>query len=226
MNFSDVRLWIFDCDGVLLDSNGMKTAAFADIVSDYPAACSEPFLAFQRTAFGMSRFRTLDTFFSNYLGRQPEVGEKDAMLERFGQYCRQNYPRQPVTDGTTALLKWLKAREVPAYVASGSEQEELRSALTGIGLAPYFRDILGSPGKKHDLVTDILKREPSARAKDTLFLGDAKADFEAADGNGITFIQVERYAADPEGMALLRSQKNFPCVATLADIPLHESTFG
>ena len=35
MDFSAYSLWIFDCDGVLLESNRMKQAGFAQVLRDY-----------------------------------------------------------------------------------------------------------------------------------------------------------------------------------------------
>lgn len=214
----DVKLWIFDCDGVLLDSNIMKTRAFEKALADYPKELTAPFLAFQKTAFGMSRFRTMDALFERYLKRVPEPGEKELLLDLFSTYCRDNYPRQPVTAGTVDLLDWLNMRGVPAYVASGSEQGELRSALSIIGLAAQFRDILGSPRKKVDLVADILALHPDIAPGEALLLGDARADYEAADANGVSFVQISAYGVDPEGMAQLQAQQGFPQLATLADL--------
>ncbi|WP_339109282.1 HAD hydrolase-like protein [Thioclava sp. GXIMD4216] len=220
IDFSKFKLWIFDCDGVLLDSNNMKTTAFAEVVSEYPTECVKPFLEFQKTAFGLSRFRTFDAFFDRFLGRPPADSEKEKLLSEFAAYCQSQYPHQPVTAGATELLQSLSARKCIAYVASGSEQSELRQALKKIGLAENFRDILGSPRKKSDLVADILRQEQDVDASEILFVGDAKVDFEAASSNGVAFLQVSHYAADPAGMAVLRAEHAFPHVATLADIAL------
>ncbi|MER5173986.1 HAD family hydrolase [Thioclava kandeliae] len=224
IDFSKYKLWIFDCDGVLLDSNRMKTEAFANAVSCYPEECVTPFLEFQKTAFGMSRFRTLDAFFERFLGRQAKDGEKENLLEIFAEYCQKQYPSQPLTLGTLSLLDELQAMNRIAYVASGSEQKELRSALTEIGIAGKFRDIFGSPRKKTDLVADIIRNEAHIALDEVLFLGDAKADFEAASSNDIAFLQVSHYAADPSGMDILRKEFNFPHVATLAEVSISERT--
>ncbi|WP_406870108.1 HAD hydrolase-like protein [Thioclava sp. 'Guangxiensis'] len=224
IDFTKYRLWIFDCDGVLLDSNRMKTAAFAKVVSGYSKECIEPFLEFQKTAFGLSRFRTFDAFFDRFLGRPPYDGEKEKLLSEFAEYCELQYPQQPVTAGAHELLLSLVARSCIAYVASGSEQSELRQALKKVGLSDHFRDIFGSPRKKSDLVADILQREQDVDPSEVLFIGDAKADFEAASSNGVAFLQVSHYAADPTGMSALREEQAFPHVATLADITLLERT--
>jgi phosphoglycolate phosphatase-like HAD superfamily hydrolase len=85
---------------------------------------------------------------------------------------------------------------------------------------------LGSPRKKSELVQEILAREPDIPRNQALFIGDARADFEAADANGIDFLQVEAYASDPEGMAKLRRDRGFRRVVSLADIVLSPLSAG
>lgn len=224
MDFSAYSLWIFDCDGVLLESNRMKQAGFAQVLRDYPAGVVADFLAFQKTAFGLSRFRTIDAFFDRFLGRPAGPGEKEALLEAFGAYCRSEYPRQPVTPGAEALLHALAARGAVAYVCSGSAEDELRTVLEGIGLAPHFRAIYGSPRPKAELVAHVLEREAGRHAPgQALFLGDAEADYRAAAENGIAFLQVSAFAADPEGMARLRAAEGFPAVARLDEVTWPDS---
>lgn len=220
MDFSRFDLWIFDCDGVLLDSNSMKSQAFAEVLSGYDPELVTRFLAFQRTTFGLSRFRSLAMFFSDFLNYPAEPGEQERLLGNYGRFCAENYPRQSVTEGTLALLEGLKGRGKRAYVASGSEQFELRAALDVIGIAPYFVEILGSPRKKVDLIGEILKGENNPDPQRVIFLGDATADHEAATANGLPFLQVEAFSADPAGMTLLREKFGFPMVSTLSDVKL------
>jgi phosphoglycolate phosphatase-like HAD superfamily hydrolase len=218
MDFDAFDLWIFDCDGVLLDSNEMKSQAFAAALAGYDAQAVTRFLAYQKTTFGMSRFHVMAAFFPEFLGRHAREGEVEAVLERFGRFCAENYPRQPVTSGTLDLLRQLNVRGKRAYIASGSEQTELRATLEQIGLADHFADIFGSPRSKTDLIGDILAIEAGADPQRTLFLGDATADYRAAAHHGLSFLQVEAFAADPEGMRQLREKAGFPRVETLSDI--------
>jgi phosphoglycolate phosphatase-like HAD superfamily hydrolase len=168
----------------------------------------------------------MDAFFDRFLKRPPAAGEKETLLNSFAQSCARDYPLQPVTAGAPALLNTLTRLRHPCYIASGSEQSELRTVLREIGLAEAFRDILGSPRKKSELVQEILAREPDIPRNQALFIGDARADFEAADANGIDFLQVEAYASDPEGMAKLRRDRGFRRVVSLADIVLSPLSAG
>lgn len=206
---------VFDCDGVLLDSNRMKIDAFVSVLSAYPAEAVSRFSAFQQTAFGMSRYRLLDRFFSDFLGRAPAPAEKDALLEAFGAICTERYPRQPVTDGTVETLDRFRASGVPMHVVSGSDQAELRAALATLGLASYFASILGSPETKPNHLGTIRTGDPEA---EIVFVGDAEADWKAAQAQDSTFLYLSTWAADRPGMARLRAEHGFAEIRNLREL--------
>lgn len=203
---------VFDCDGVLLDSNSMKSEGFAAVLSAYPTHVVERFLAFQRTAFGMSRYYLVGAFFADYLLRAPADGETDEILSAFGRYCTENYLHQPFTDGAEEALTRLEALGVPMFVVSGSDQHELRGVLEARGIARFFADILGSPTSKADNLEKVLAARP---AKRHVFVGDAKADYLAARKHACDFYYLSTWAADREGMARLKSEHRFEEIVRL-----------
>lgn len=205
----------FDCDGVLLDSNAMKSQGFALALADYPAQAVERFLAFQRTAFGMSRYRLVDAFFEGYLERMGMDREKEAILSAFGRYCAENYAHQACTEGAEEALSRLAAHGVPMFVVSGSDQQELRGVLDARGLARFFLDILGSPTSKS---TNLSKVVASCPAKRHVFVGDAEADYLAARDHHCDFFYLSTWAADREGMARLKSECHFDEIARLPQL--------
>lgn len=206
----------FDCDGVILDSNPMKCDAFRDTVASYPAEATEPFLAYQRTAFGTSRYRLFDMFFADYLGREPEPGERDGLLEAFGRKCRQAYGVQPFTLGALETLSDLAARGVRLSVVSGSDQDELREMFEGRGLTGLFVDgIYGSPTSKADNLATVA----AMTAGPLVFVGDAEADVKAARVVGARFIGMATWSADPDGLMAMQADQPFETIGDLTDLP-------
>ncbi|MDD3444502.1 MAG: HAD hydrolase-like protein [Zavarzinia sp.] len=196
----------FDCDGVLLDSNGMKIKAFTDALSSYPADVVARFSTFQQASFGLSRYRLVDRFFTDFLGRQAEAGEKERVLAAFGAICADLYPRQSLTEGALAALERLAAMSIPMFVVSGSDQAELRAVLRAIGLARFFRTIYGSPETKSANLARVGREAPAVR---TVFVGDAEADWKAAREHGCDFYYLSTWAADRLGMARLKAEHGF-----------------
>jgi len=69
------KSWIFDCDGVLLDSNRVKTEAFHSAVLDYGCEYADRLVAYHVEHGGISRFKKFEYFFDNILGKAPEKEE-------------------------------------------------------------------------------------------------------------------------------------------------------
>jgi len=201
---------ILDCDGVLLDSNTMKIAAFRAALADYPDEAVARFSAYQARNFGRSRYVLFREFF-NYLGREPENGECDGLLERYAAIVRSAYLDAPLTPGCVDTLVRL-ADFGPLYVASGSDQQELRWVMQQRSLSRYFSGIFGSPQSK----ADILATLAPADGERAVFIGDARADYEAAQRYvWCDFIYMSRFSTAPTEMAGLVEQAGLPTIEVL-----------
>lgn len=209
---------ILDCDGVVLDSNEMKCQAFAQILSSYDPSAVGPFLAFQRGAFGSSRYKLLDQFFSDYLGRDPYPGEREHLLSAFSTTCKNLYPLQSFTHGALYTLSKLVAAGVTLYIVSGSDQEELRTVFDQLEITQYFYSIFGSPNTKIENLNRIIAA--SSGRSSMIFVGDAAADMLAAEACGVPFVYMSGYAADPQGMEVLRKERGFPLIKDLTELRL------
>jgi phosphoglycolate phosphatase-like HAD superfamily hydrolase len=184
--FNEYDLIIFDCDGVILDSNQLKIDAMKNALSDVGCSnneinnCSH----FFASNFGKSRFHHVDHFIGNLINMNGKDNDKtrDLLLESFSAQCCELYLKASETDGISAVLKKSNAIK---YVASGSEQNELQKIFSQRELSQYFRLILGSPTKKVDLVRRILLETSYSRA---VMIGDSISDLESASFNDIDFI--------------------------------------
>ena len=87
-----------------------------------------------------------------------------------------------LTPGFTSFIERCNGKK---YIASGSEQEELRGVFSKRGLDQYFDGIFGSPTGKAKLVENILKKERSCNA---VMFGDAESDMLSAQKNHIDFV--------------------------------------
>ena len=54
---------IFDCDGVILDSNAIKTQAFREALPGEPEDLVEQLVSFHKATGGVSRYVKLEYFF-------------------------------------------------------------------------------------------------------------------------------------------------------------------
>ena len=118
-----------------------------------------------------------------------------------------------ICEGVILLLE--QTKNTTKYVASGSDQSELRDVFKLRGIDHYFESIYGSPKSKNDLVEDIHRVNQD---KSILLIGDSEADYIAAASSSIDFLFVSRYSMDNEKMSNLSKVKKFKTVYDLSEI--------
>ena len=184
--FSDYSTVIFDCDGVIFDSNNLKVEAMRESLAGlgFPeqevATCTQHF----KDNFGISRYVHVDYFITHYLTvEEANVDDiKQGILEAFSDQCMVFYQSAAIADHMIDLLESCRAKK---YIASGSDQTELRQVIASRGLSHYFVEVNGSPKKKADIIADILTEHGDRNA---VMIGDAKSDLLSAEANDIDFI--------------------------------------
>ena len=119
--------------------------------------------------FGLSRFHHVDIFIEQFLQLDKNIVEqtKKSILDAYSKHCRDLYLKADLTPDVIDFINELKGTK---FVASGSEQEELRDVFKLRGLDTYFDGIYGSPIKKSDLIANILELVKSNNA---IMFGDA-----------------------------------------------------
>ncbi|PMH45931.1 haloacid dehalogenase [Vibrio sp. 10N.286.49.B3] len=178
-------VYIFDCDGVILNSNQLKIDAMERALRALSFKDEEinQCVNYFSNNFGRSRFHHVDVFFNDFLPVEENKDTlKSKLLSLFSSQCKELYLNADVTPGFISLISSLNGNK---YVASGSEQQELRDIFVQRGLDLYFKEIYGSPTPKNDLVRSILEAEKTTNA---VMFGDAVSDFEASKINEIEFI--------------------------------------
>lgn len=180
-----LKCLVFDCDGVILDSVPVKTRAFARLVEPYGQEAVERMVDYHTTHGGVSRFLKFDWFFEEVLGKQITPEERLAWGKKFEELALDEVRKCPLMPGARETLqRWHGA--LPMYVCSGAPAIEVYALLEERGLISFFEDIACSPPEKAVLlgrVTHLAKVPPSQ----TLMIGDAATDREAAAANGTLF---------------------------------------
>lgn len=176
---------VFDCDGVLLDSNRVKTNAFREVTRTYGDDISDGFVKFHLANGGISRYRKFEYFLTDFLGRPAEPRSVKELVDKYADCVYQGLLKCRVVDGLDELRE--KTRNIPWMIVSGGDQQELNSVFSARELAGLFdAGIYGSPESK-DEIFDRLRRSGQL-AFPSLFIGDSRYDHEMAEKYGIDFI--------------------------------------
>jgi phosphoglycolate phosphatase-like HAD superfamily hydrolase len=202
--------YIFDCDGVILNSNILKIDAMRNTLTELEFATNQvdSCVDYFSNNFGKSRFHHVEHFLENILmvNKQDKQLIEDKILNSFSIQCKNLYLTAELTPFFVEFITSLNGAK---YVASGSEQSELRDVFDARGLSQYFDEIYGSPTKKSELVNLILKENPLSN---TVMFGDAVSDFEASRDNNIKFICYIPYSNVKEKMRELSQVDNFQVI--------------
>lgn len=168
---------VFDFDGVILESAGIKTQAFLSLFADRPELHPQ-ILAHHFENLGVSRFAKFEWIFSQILEEPLSAEEKKALGTRYSALVLDAVVACPGVPGAVELLTALRG-VLPLFVASATPNAELEYILEARGLHRYFQTAYGSPPGKTDRLRQIVS-EHSFNPKDVLMIGDGISDLQAA----------------------------------------------
>jgi HAD superfamily hydrolase (TIGR01549 family) len=207
MHINNYKTIILDCDGVIFDSNNLKIDAFRDALNEFDVVIVDAFIKYFKNNFGTSRYHLLRVFIEVFLKQDFDEKVYRDMLARYGQNCVILYDKSELTK---YLLKFLnKYSDKNIFVASGSDQEELRVVFKNRNLDKYFVGIFGSPTKKSELVKNIVSKN-----KNTVMIGDAKSDMLSAQNNKIDFIFMSEYSTNSD----MKKDSSLNSIRNLGDL--------
>jgi len=189
-------MWLFDCDGVILDSNSIKTEAFRRAGMAYGAREADALVQYHVKHGGMSRYQKLEFFFREIVGEGEFRDKLRVALADYGRFVGSALRRCTEVPGARNFLEMLRGTEgVRTFVVSGSDEEELCAVFKERELDRYFDGIFGAPAKKRDIVADLCREETKRRGvlPPTVFCGDSQLDYEVASAFAIEFIMIYGY---------------------------------
>jgi phosphoglycolate phosphatase-like HAD superfamily hydrolase len=191
----------FDFDGVLVDSNPIKTEAFRALFREYDEGIVTEIVAHHQQHGGISRVEKI-RYAHQYIINQPLTEE--VVADRAAEYS--NLVLEKVIevawiDGAKEFLD-ISESTLPIFVISGTPEIELREIIERRKMSDYFGEILGSPIKKPVHIRNLLYDYQLAPDR-CVFVGDALTDYNAAKETGLQFIGIHGDIEFPNGTTVL-----------------------
>ena len=189
-NIQSYSTLIFDCDGVVLNSNGLKTRAFYETVVDFGRDAAEELVEYHKANGGVSRFKKFAYFLTDIAAGSEDLPSLDELVNTYVDMVRQGLVESQVEPHLQTIKhacpdsRWL--------IVSGGAEDELRWVFQEKGLDELFDGgIFGSPDSKEE----ILAREIDCGniAEPALFIGDSKYDYLAAKKYDIDFVFIKQW---------------------------------
>lgn len=176
----------FDFDGVLVESVSVKSEAFRKLYEFAGNDISDKVVEYHLANGGVSRFDKIKYYHREFLGI--ELSDKEVLVwaEKFSSLALSGVLESPEIDGAHSFLKenYGKYR---FWVITGTPTTEIKEILEKKEWASFFLGAYGSPEKKKHW-TEYLINTAGLNRRETLFIGDAPTDLEAANHSGLNFI--------------------------------------
>jgi phosphoglycolate phosphatase-like HAD superfamily hydrolase len=186
------QTWVFDCDGVILDSNVIKTEAFRKVASTFGEDLANRLVSYHVTHGGISRFSKFEWFLREVLGGKFNHQLHESLCAQYGVQVKNALAECEYTTGFLELLQRLNSAGIFPYVVSGGFEEELHEVFSLRKIGSSFAAIFGSPRTKQQILAEL--EIGGVNISSGIFWGDAKADHDAAAQSGMKFVFVKKYS--------------------------------
>jgi phosphoglycolate phosphatase-like HAD superfamily hydrolase len=185
------RTIVFDCDGVILNSNKVKTQAFYNTALSYGDIAAKALVDYHIAKGGISRYEKFNYFLNVIVPAGNKLSNLEELINCYACEVRKGLLSCDVTVGLSQLRactldsRWM--------IVSGGDQKELREVFAYRGLADYFDGgIFGSPASKDEIFDRELKS--GNLQLPALFLGDTQYDHQSAERAGVDFVFISGWS--------------------------------
>jgi phosphoglycolate phosphatase-like HAD superfamily hydrolase len=180
---------IFDCDGVILNSNKIKSQAFYDTVSNFGDLYARQLVDYNIKNGGVSRNDKFK-YFKNFIYPNSSSIKIEDLLTKFSSIVSEKLLTCEVAFGLDIIKE--KTPNSRWSVVSGGNENELKWVFNKLNLYHLFDDgIYGSPLNKYDIISSGQK--VGHFSDKVLFIGDSKLDFEVAKFFNFNFVFVKQW---------------------------------
>lgn len=184
---SGKKYFVFDFDGVVLESVRIKTDAFAALYAEFGSDVVAKVVAHHELNGGVSRFEKFKHYHLEFLGLRLSVDELEHLNNVFSKLVLKKILAANVVNGVFTFIDEIIGKGKVCGINSATPEDELRLIVEQRNFTKYFESVLGSPCTKLENLHKI-KAQFNCEYSDMIFFGDATSDFDAALMAGIEFV--------------------------------------
>ena len=190
---NNIKSLIFDCDGVILNSNKVKKAAYYKVAfSYYGDRLANLLLEYLAKNTGKPREYFFTHFLNNIVPSQTLGPSVEELVIEVGEEIHKGLMKCEISQSLFELrentpdLKWL--------VVSGGVESELRDIFTKRSLLDLFdAGVYGGPMTKDEILNSLIKENKIEFP--ALYLGDSMYDHKAANRANLDFLFVSEWSS-------------------------------
>jgi len=180
---------LFDFDGVIMDSMQLKLDSYCYAFEQLNYS-RQKIKNVQYKFAGLSRHKALKLMYGELTGEEITPGLNKTFIERFTDHDDKMRIHMKFVPGTELFLKSVYQNYFTAVV-TGTPQEVIDKTIKVHHLNKFFNIVCGTPPDKKDGALKILK-DNNLEINETVFIGDALVDQQAADYCSVKFVGIDR----------------------------------
>ena len=188
MDLDKYQTIIFDCDGVILNSNFQKIEAYRKAAISYGAndQQAQALVDHHIALTGISRHIKFNYFLTDIMHESVTEPAMNHLLKALNEQVLSLLEKCEIAQGLFELRQ--KTKKVKWMVASWGDEKELNHLFKEKKIDQFFDEgIYGSPASKHEIIETQQKKHNFLPA---LFLGDSLYDIQTAQKYNLDFIFV------------------------------------
>jgi phosphoglycolate phosphatase-like HAD superfamily hydrolase len=176
----------FDFDGVLAESVNMKTEAFRNLYLPFGKEISDKVVEHHLANGGVSRFDKIRKYHAEFLNSPLTDSEVLEWADKFSELVLKGVITAPEVTGATEFLENY-SQKYACWVITGTPTTEIEVILEERKMSHFFKGAFGSPEKKNHW-TEFLLDTYNLKREETVFIGDATTDQDAASFSNLHFV--------------------------------------
>ena len=180
----------FDCDGVILNSNKIKTDAFYKLALNFGELQAQKLVNYHLENGGISRYEKIKFFQKNIL-KNTNIKLYQELVDNYGKILKEKLIKAEISKGVFKIKNFFPKSKIS--VVSGSDQNELRWLFKEKRIDHLFNNgIFGSPKNKIEILEEIFSGFKGEEK--SIFIGDSKYDFEVSKFFKIDFAFISEWS--------------------------------
>ena len=180
----------FDCDGVILNSNKIKTDAFYKLALNFGELQAQKLVNHHLENGGISRYEKIKFFQKNIL-KNKNIKLYQELVDNYGTIVKEKLMKAEISKGVFKIKQFFPNSKIT--VVSGSDQNELRWLFKEKRIDHLFNNgIFGSPKNKIEILEEIFSKFKGE--EQSIFIGDSKYDFEVSKIFKIDFAFISEWS--------------------------------
>lgn len=207
MIFENYNNILWDFDGVILNSEEVRTEGFRSIFKNYDKSHVNKIILYHKKNGGLSRYNKIDYFFNKVLNEKISLNTINKYALEYSNFCFKKLcnPSLIIKDSIEFIEK--NHSKYNFHIVSASDQNELRQICNKLNLTSFFISIIGSPITKTLNIKNLIT-ERNYIKNECCLIGDSFNDKQAAYESKIGFFGYNNVKLSKENLNYIKSFKN------------------